>query len=267
MAYDRDEFIRLLTDYYNFCNRVFWDATVVQAPAGGWPSVNQETLANLKRSDTVIDLLRNIPYIDHPKNEQAPLIMNNTPTVDYRHEDTQKKIREGFIEGVAGPYTGQDPTIPPSCAAIAICSSRNGYQVILDTNDGYIYWGDPNGRHDEPAPELNSTLKQFEGDEANQWRFGFNVYEPADFFTLCKERYRDLSWIGLGTWTMSAMRWNMGWEYESEPDPDSDPEDDYSHSKLARMMKKAGWPGDGEGRGWDRAKFKRLLSQGNDEEE
>ena len=267
MAYDRDEFVRLLTDYYNFCNRVFWNATIAQAPAGGWPSINQETLANLKRSDTVIDLLRHIPYLNYPENDliHAPLIMANTPVTDYRREDIQKKIREGCIEGMAAPITGQDPAIPPSCAAIAVCRSRNGYHVILDTNDGYIYWGEPSGQHDEHAPGLNSTLEQLKGDEANKWRDGFNVYEPADFFTLCKERYRELSWIGLGQWDMSVMRRNMSWEYESGPD--SDPEDDFSHNKLARKMKKAGWPGDGEGRGWDRAKFERLVSQGNDEEE
>ena len=268
MAYDRDEFIRLLTDYYNFLTRVFWDATIVQPPAGGWPSINQETLANLKRDDTVIDLLRNIPYVDYPyhgtQTVYAPLIMNCTPTVDYRREDVQRKIRDGEIERLAAPITGQDPAIPPSCATIACCRNRNGYEVILDTHDGYIYWGEANGQHDEPAPELNSTLEQFRDDKANEWRFvgGVNVYKPVDFFALCKERYRDLSWIGLSPWDMSVVRRNMNWEYESEPDPDwSDPEDDLSQNKLGRKMRKAGWPGDGEGRDWDRAKFERLLGE------
>lgn len=269
MAYDRDEFVRLLTDYYNFCNRVFWKATVVQPPFGGWPSINQETLANLKRNDTVIDLLRHMPYINYSQNSlaSAPLIMTNTPTTDYRREDVQKKIREGSIERLAAPITGRDPAIPPSCAAIAICRNRNGYEVILDTNDGYIYWGEAGGQHDEHAPALNSTLEQFKDDKANEWRYGFNVYEPADFFALCKERFRELSWIGIEQHDMSVMRRNMNWEYESEPDSDSDPEDDFSHNKLARKMKKAGWPGDGEGQGWDRDKFWRLVNQGNDEEE
>ncbi|KAF3805181.1 hypothetical protein GCG54_00010457 [Colletotrichum gloeosporioides] len=266
MAYDRSEFVRLLTDYYNFCNRVFWNATVAQAPSGGWTSINQETLAPLKRNDTVLDLLRYIPYIDSPGNNLAlsPFVMKETPVTDYRSEDLQKKIREDYIEGPVEAITGQDPPLPPSCAVIAICRSRNGYEVILDTADGYIYWREPTGRHDEPAPALNSTLERFRGDPANEWRLaGFNVYEPADFFALCKERYRNLSWIGLGPLNMSVMRRNMNWEYESDPDSDSDPEDDFSHNKIARKMKKAGWPGDGEGRGWDREKFERLLDQGN----
>ncbi|PGH16178.1 hypothetical protein AJ79_01945 [Helicocarpus griseus UAMH5409] len=97
------------------------------------------------------------------------------------------------------------------------------------------------GQVEMHPPQLNSTLEQFKGDEANKWRFGFNVYEPIDFFALCKERYRELNWIGLGPWDMSVMRRNMNWEYDSEPEDDSDPEDDFSHNKLARKTKKAGW--------------------------
>lgn len=240
------------------------------APAGGWPSVNEETLAALRGNDTVIDLLRNLPYPDYGAGllAFAPCLMNETPAVDYRREDIQKMIREGKIEGVAAPTTDQDPAIPPSCAAITICRSYKGYWVVLDTDDGYIYWVDPNGQHDEPEPELNSTLERVDEDEKNEWRyFGCNVYEPADFFELCKERHRELRWIGIMPWTMSVMRANMDWEYMSEPDPDiSDPEDDASHGKIARKMKKAGgWPGDGEGRDWDRTKFMRLC-QRNDEE-
>ncbi|KAF4413739.1 hypothetical protein CFRS1_v012714 [Colletotrichum fructicola] len=99
---------------------------------------------------------------------------------------------------------------------------------------------------------------------ANDWQLaGFNVHEPAEFFALCKERYRELSWIGPGPSEMSVIR-NMNWEYESEPGSDSDPEDDFSHNKMARKMKKAGWPGYGEERDWDRKRFERLLDQGND---
>ncbi|KAF6808576.1 hypothetical protein CSOJ01_07431 [Colletotrichum sojae] len=271
MAYDREEFVRLLTDYFNFCIRVFWSGTVVQAPTGGWPSITQESLANLERSSTVIDLLRHIPYVELAKDSlvHMPNIMFKTPVIDYRRDDVQDEIRKGNVEGLVAPITGQSPPTPPSCAAIAISRSRNGYEVIIDTDDGYVYWGDSIGQHDERAPALNSTLDRFKGDPANEWRLaGFNVYEPSDFFALCKERYRDMSWIGLSPWDMSIMRRDMNWEYESEDDSDSDPEDDFSHNKLARKMVKAGWPGDGEGSGsWDRARFERLVDQGNDEED
>ncbi|KAH0430156.1 hypothetical protein CcaCcLH18_05860 [Colletotrichum camelliae] len=227
-------------------------------------------MASFKRNDTVIDLLRHIHYVDSTGNNLflAPFVLEGTPITDYRSQNLQKKIREGNIEGIVAPITGQGSPLPPSCAGIAIYRSINGYEVILDTTDGYIYWGEPTARHDEPAPVLNSTLERFRGDPANEWRLArFNVYEPADFFALCKERYREPSRIGLGPSNMSMMRRNMNWEYESEPDSYPDPEDDFSHKRIAQKMKKAGWPGDGEGRDWDRKRFERLLDQGNDVQE
>ncbi|KAJ0384191.1 hypothetical protein COL922a_008909 [Colletotrichum nupharicola] len=113
------------------------------------------------RNDTVLDLLRCIPYIDSPSNSPVlvPYLMKDTSITDYRSEDC--------IEGLVTPITGQDPPLPPSCAVIAICRGRNGYEAILDTADGYICWEEPTGGHDEPAPALNSTLERFRGDPAN----------------------------------------------------------------------------------------------------
>ncbi|KAM0335263.1 hypothetical protein ACHAQA_000307 [Verticillium albo-atrum] len=267
MAYDRDEFIRLLTDYYEFCGRVFWNATAItQPPAGGWPSINQETLASLQKNDVAIDLLRHLPYPDTPTQKivDVPHLVPETPVVDYRHEEVQKKIHEGELALVAEPYA----TTPPHCVGIAITGSRYGYWVILNTEDGRIYWGNPDGQHDEPAPELNAVLEQEAGGPGvSKWWDGYNVYEPADFFAVCKERFRDMNWIGMGPASIEYVSYDMGWGYESEPDSDSDEEDDQSHSKLARMMVAAGWPGDGEGRGWDKEKFVRLLNGRDGEEE
>ncbi|KAI8254857.1 hypothetical protein K4K53_008633 [Colletotrichum sp. SAR 10_77] len=93
--------------------------------------------ALLKRNDTVLDLLRCIPYIESPGNSLAlaTFLMQDIPVIDYRNEDLQKKIREDCIEGLVVPITGLDPLLPPSCAIIAICRSRSGYDVILDTAD------------------------------------------------------------------------------------------------------------------------------------
>jgi hypothetical protein len=82
MAFDQIEFITLLTDYYEFCNRAFWDNSVVaKAPNNGWPSITQSTMANLHKADTVIDLLRHMPIVDFDEPDKAygkHVIMVNT---------------------------------------------------------------------------------------------------------------------------------------------------------------------------------------------
>lgn len=133
--------------------------------------------------------------------------MADTPIIDYRRQD----IRENYDDLVA-PY---DPT-PPWCAGIAFPGNRYGYWVILNTDEGYIYLGAPEGRPDEPEPELNGTLGS-PLDEADIWRDGFNVYTPADFFALCKKRFRELNWIGLGQWECSCMKVDMNWNTSLNP--------------------------------------------------
>ncbi|KAF6794599.1 hypothetical protein CSOJ01_13672 [Colletotrichum sojae] len=259
MVFDQDEFVHLLTDYYQFCNRVFWHCTVRQAPLGGWPSITPESLAGLAKNDIVIDLLRHVPYVDYPEQDILackPIIMDHTTIIDYRSEETHKRV-QNKIEDYTEPYNNGHPPIPPSCACIATRLSRNGYFVAVDTDDGYIYCGDPNGQHDEPPTDLNLFLKQYNNDAANEWRAcGVNVYRPADFFAFCKQRFLELRWIGLGQWHMEALRMNDEWDDDGNE----------KHWELANKMKEAGWPGDGEGGGWDRAKFEATVNEDETEE-
>ncbi|KAL6364310.1 hypothetical protein LRP88_02229 [Fusarium phalaenopsidis] len=236
--FHEDSFVRLLTDYYEFRSRTFWDVTVQRALAGGWPSINHGTLTRLQKNDQAVELLCQLPYPDFDALQVAftPLIMDQTRVVDWRSEYIHALIRNDRLETKPEPFTNRDPPSTPSCAFIATSAGRNGYFVVVDNEDGYVYWGDPNREHDEPEPELNATLGWLNYDLANKWWDSFsgvNMYQPADFFAL-------------------SLRMNSEW--------DNLPEED-EHAELVALMGQAGWSGDGEGRGWDRAKFRALLQE------
>lgn len=255
MVYNRDLFIRLISDYYEFCSRVFWDDDVVYPPPGGWPSITKESMANLKLNGTALDLIRHLPYTTYNIDYllDVPHIMDHTYIVDYHHLPFSKRIANNDLDAVVDIYGPK----PSSCVQLAQTSGRNGYIVVLDTDDGYIYWGDPNGEHDEPEPELNRFLgERFDENEPLQkWRFlGYNVYEPAEFFGLCKQRFRELRWVGQEQQIVSSLRMNDHWCQVDE-----------NHAELVEFMKVAGWPGDGEGRDWDRAKFLKLICGSEDD--
>lgn len=249
MVYNRDLFIRLISDYYEFCRRVFWDNDVAYPPPGGWPSITKDSMANLKLNDTALDLTRHLPYTTYDSDYMLnmPQIMVNTYVVDYHHPQNLKAIADNNLNDIIDT----DPPKTSSCVQLAMSYGRNGYHVILDTDDGHVYWGDPNGQHDEPEPELNRFLEeQFdEDDPLQEWRFmGYNAYEPAEFFGLCKQRFRELRWIALEPHIIESLRMNLHWcQVEEE------------HARLVRFMKAAGWPGDGEGREWDRTRFLSLV--------
>lgn len=56
------------------------DATIVHPPVGGWSSINQETLAALKRNDAAIALPQ-YPYLDYPLKSSS---LVHTPASIYR---------------------------------------------------------------------------------------------------------------------------------------------------------------------------------------
>ncbi|KAH7082499.1 hypothetical protein FB567DRAFT_531371 [Paraphoma chrysanthemicola] len=260
MAFDQVEFVTLLTDYYEFCNRVFWeDSIVAESPSNdGWPCITQSTMANLHKNDAAIQLLCHMPFVDiEPDKFYAKhVIMLNTRIQDYRSDEMQDRIRNGDLEGYVEPVLSKGEFLPPSCICFGNSKGRNGYFLVVDTADGYVYWGDPCGPHDEPEPELNAVVRErYAGNEAERWRETFNVYRPCEFFALCKQRFRELRWIGIQTDIVEAM----------PMDCDFDEADDEFKS-LVRKMKRAGWPGDGEGRGWDRAAFQASLNEDSDEE-
>ncbi|KAF1830849.1 hypothetical protein BDW02DRAFT_572624 [Decorospora gaudefroyi] len=262
MAFDQAEFITLLTDYYEFCNRIFWDNSVVsEAPAGGWPSITQETMANLHKTDAAIELLRHLPFPDFDPPEAAygrHAMMRNTRVQEYRTKEVQDQIRSENGESYVEPLLAEGDSLTPSCICFGKSQNLGGYQLIIDTADGCVYWQDVQGGHDEPEPELNVWAQEryndFDG--AESWRYGFNVYRPRDFFALCKQRFRELRWIGIQTDVVEAERWRDYW-------PDAEPE----NLSLMRKMRRAGWPGDGEGRDWDREAFRASLYDDSEEED
>ncbi|KAF1828426.1 hypothetical protein BDW02DRAFT_484484, partial [Decorospora gaudefroyi] len=263
MAFDQAEFITLLTDYYEFCNRNFWDDSVVsEAPAGGWPSITQESMANLRKTDAAIELLRHLPFPDFDPLEMAygrHAVMMNTRVQEYRTKDIQDKIRSENGKDYVEPALGEGDSLTASCICFAKSQNLGGYELVVDTADGYVYWSDVQGGHDEPEPELNDWAREHynDFDGAESWRSGWNVYRPRDFFALCKQRFRELRWIGMQTDVVEAERWSEDWPADAEPE----------HLSLMRKMRRAGWPGDGEGRDWDREAFRASLSEDSEEED
>jgi hypothetical protein len=217
-------------------------------------------MANLHKNNAAIDLLRHMPFVDFVEPDKAygkHVIMLNTRIQDYRSHDIQNRIRNGDLEYQVKPVLTEDESLSPSCICFGNSNGRNGYNIVVDTGDGYVYWGDPNGQHDEPTPELNAVVQErYAGNKAESWRESFNVYRPCDFFALCKQRFSELRWIGLGTNEVMAVRMDCDFD---------DADDDFM--SLVRKMRRAGWPGDGEGRDWDRAAFQAALNEDSDEED
>ncbi|KAJ3544065.1 hypothetical protein NM208_g3241 [Fusarium decemcellulare] len=251
MAFDHDEFIRLITDYYEFCSRRFWNLPIQQAPPGGWPAITDDIIEKLNKNEAAAKLIRHLPYPEYNMDPEytsfTPHIMQNTYIADYRCEAFTKAIRNGERRHPINPVA------TPESVLIATSYGNGGYYVVVDTNEGYVYWSDIQGQHDEPAPELNKVLEKYEGQEEQDWRLVSNVYRPADFFALCKQRFLEMRWIGFGPDEISALTMDRPWGCDEE------------HNRMVDALKRAGWPGDAEGQGYDLKLAIDLLNESEEE--
>jgi hypothetical protein len=75
ISYSRETTIRAFRDYYRFLVDLYMDdSEIIEPPEGGWPTVSPEFGQLFGKSDEVIALLRNLPYIrqDSPTGEWFP---------------------------------------------------------------------------------------------------------------------------------------------------------------------------------------------------
>jgi len=58
--------IAAVRDFYGLLTRLYMkESNDIELPEGGWPSITAETMKGVDKSDEVVALLRNLPYIRH----------------------------------------------------------------------------------------------------------------------------------------------------------------------------------------------------------
>jgi hypothetical protein len=71
-TYSQERTVKAITSYYKFLEKTYphiQTDTVRYPPTGGWPTITKKTLAPLYKTDTVVSLLRHIPYWRHSSGD------------------------------------------------------------------------------------------------------------------------------------------------------------------------------------------------------
>ena len=71
-VYARDEVVKEVTSPSELLTGLHIPKSALKLPlAGGWPDINSERYAWLKKDDTVLDLMRHLPYIYREGNSEG----------------------------------------------------------------------------------------------------------------------------------------------------------------------------------------------------
>jgi hypothetical protein len=133
-AYSRETTVKAVRSYYTFLAArlgAIRPSCIMEPPLGGWPSITTASLAHLKKTDAVVELLRHLPYIKgDPKGEWNEKIAPETDA--FRYEDAGNMPSNGTASDMWPPGAGEIP----AHVAVLMMGARYGSWLLLDTVEG-----------------------------------------------------------------------------------------------------------------------------------
>jgi hypothetical protein len=124
--YSRDETVKAITAFYQHLIKHPYlpESALLIPPPSGWDTIDDKALRTIGKTDTVIDLLRHLPYLCG-KNDGWTINYETVP-VDFTIEST------ALIETIP------EFPIPGHCVYITDGLGREGYRLIIDTEKGVL---------------------------------------------------------------------------------------------------------------------------------
>jgi len=122
--YSRDSTVAAITSFYQHLTKhPYLDASaLLLPPPTGWTTIDETALRAIGKTEAVIDLLRHLPYLDGKGS--GHMIAYETIPVDFTVDAT------ALIETIP------EFPIPGHCVYITDGSGREGYRLIIDTEEG-----------------------------------------------------------------------------------------------------------------------------------
>lgn len=147
-VYDRDEVVREVTSFYEFLTNLHIPNSALKIPPpGGWPDITPERYAFLKKDDTVIDLIRHLPFIYKEEYSQGHEIYLLTAAVDYNGPYVQHVMNREPINMFRIEPMDDFTTLPPYMLTLASeTSGGDGSYIFVNTKRGTITLYDEESR-------------------------------------------------------------------------------------------------------------------------
>ncbi|KAG9682340.1 hypothetical protein KCU76_g13871, partial [Aureobasidium melanogenum] len=158
-----------------------WMLCIVEPPEEGWPSITQDSLAGLEKTEAVIELLRHLPYIE-PSEDYNTQVAFGTSVIDYR-EIGKYKVAEGksfqFIPA------GNEEFPPDVVVLTDEGEDYYGSLLLLDTKKGTATDYQPQAPRKKGVPDPEAAPEI--------WRYS-ETLPVADLLALWEQKFRSLEW-------------------------------------------------------------------------
>ena len=135
--------VREVTSFYEFCVGLYIpESALKRPPPGGWPDIDNERYAWLEKDDTVIDLMRHLPFIYKEDQSIGHEIYTVTAPVDYNGPYVLECMERGSTHNIEPGEGLQD--LPPHILTLAAeTSGGDGCWILVNTKRGTVTLYEP----------------------------------------------------------------------------------------------------------------------------
>ncbi|PVH94910.1 hypothetical protein DM02DRAFT_618281 [Periconia macrospinosa] len=204
LSYSREATVAAIRDYYRFLVSMYMDeSNVLEPPAGGWPSIPPHGWANFGKTDEVMGLLRELPYLDQCSE---PYQIHAAPyTVFADWQNTEENCDGQKLKKWTEPWPDEIQCEIPAHIVGLTAYNDPSPAILLDTELGVIYWYECSGKLEE-----NDETEGVQGDpyaweedglipeDQVEWRGACGIWSIENFFKMLKEQFRKLNFVPIG---------------------------------------------------------------------
>lgn len=217
IEYSRDECVQAVRDYFQFLTQMYLDESdFVYPPADddsdGWPSITQDNLSGVDKNNTVLDLLRHLPYVCQRSTvggSDTVKVVPFTTFTDWAEGATG--IANGDDDGESLKLQTEGATlsdIVPSHVVGLTGGPRDSDVFLVDTDLGIVLWYECPGEivtASRTSPLLPSSVRPVsddaydyeEDEEQAEWRGDSTAWSIPDFFAMLTDQFRTLEFVPL----------------------------------------------------------------------
>lgn len=285
--YSQEKMVLAISSFYAFLKGMHSETGGMgdfeYPPPGGWPHVTKDLFPHY--TARVVELIRNLPYYD----DESFLVMPDTSLLPLGApsmctalaQNLQRTIVGGDGDMPAKEENDDEETgtrFPAYIFALA-AGGQYGSSILVDTKYNAVIWWKYDGTYLDLPEELTSKYSHLgcfadysknqaddDGEQSEIDQYGpdawkiMSAWPPEDFFEMCKDQFRILNWLPVLDESCRGKVIEVHKHQEWEG----------TALKLKNIMLHAGWPGDGQGGGWDKAgaeaAMERLREEEDDEE-
>jgi hypothetical protein len=201
VSYSESASVTAIRDFFEFLTKMYLDEETVEwPPEGGWPTITRNAFGSMDKSDRVISLLRQLPYMqDDSDGVQRPQMLPDATFWNWKDniKDNEpldpKQVKE--VKILTEDFLCEITT--PDIIGLLEGGRDDNTIILLDTRYGIAYWPEcPSEIRDETGRgQIQDDSDAWASQEEADWRCDAPAWTIPDFFAMLREQFEQLRFI------------------------------------------------------------------------